>query len=171
MSSELALRWETLDESLLKDIYDSDQAMYPAPDLTFACLKSWTDACPELCLSLRSKPTDSDTVAANETVHGTIIVLPLRQPFWDGLRLADISEHDIDAASMFPSSDVDSVAGGAEKVKVGLHVFHIERFPGFTQTSKHVKFAPLALEEIRSRISESFKPWNVVGYSGEKARP
>lgn len=143
--------------------------MYPAPQLTYARLKSWTVACPELCLSLRTDPSALDTTA-EETVHGIVIVLPLRHPFWDRLRLCDISEHDVDAASMFPAH-VDSLAGGEEKVEVGLHVFHIERFPGFAKVWKHSKFAVLALEEIRSRVAGSFKTWDVVGYSGEKPHP
>lgn len=172
MSSDPAPRWEPLDDHLLKEIYDSDQAMYPAPELSYARLKSWAAACPELCLALRSEP--STTSEADETVQGLIIVLPLRQPSWDRLRLAEISEHDVDAASMFPPSVVDdSVAEGGdeEKAAVGLHVFHIERFPGFVEVWKESKFTALALEEIRCRVADLFKAWHVVGYSGEKPQP
>lgn len=172
MANQPALRWEALDERLLKDIYDSDQAIYPAPELTYSRLRSWVDAYPELCLSLRSGPSawGANTLSddtTNTTVHASIIVLPLQQPFWDMLRRADISEHDVDSESMFPPLEDSGVHAREEKFEVGLHVFHIERSPSFATVWKGAKFTVLALEEIRRRVPRIFKSWDVVGYTGE----
>lgn len=158
------MRWETLDNALLRDIYDSDQAMYPAPALSYDRLKSWVDACPELCLCLRSGDAGPGT---DKTVHGSILVLPLRQPFWDRLRQAGISEHDVDAASMFPPG----AGGGGGTVAVGLHVFHVERSPSFAEVWKQARFTVLTLEEVRGRVARLFASWDVVGYSGKELRP
>lgn len=46
-------RWNSIDDQLLHHVWASDQAMYPAPELTYEHLKSLTDACPELSISLR----------------------------------------------------------------------------------------------------------------------
>lgn len=166
------LSWQTVDRGHLKDIYDSDQAMYPAPQLTYDRLKSWVDACPEICLCLQDGKLEMITdpaIPENGATHGLVIVLPLRQPYWDKLRHGDIEEHDIDTVEMFPGhpSTEISTREDSTRIKVGLHVFHIERFPSFDSASKKTGFTSLALDEIRGRVIKAFPSWDVVGFSGE----
>ncbi|KAJ4423063.1 hypothetical protein N0V82_002330 [Gnomoniopsis sp. IMI 355080] len=175
MPSTLAFSWETVNEGHLRDVYDSDQAMYPAPQLTYSRLKRWVNTCPEICLCLQRgnlEPKTHPTIAQNDVIYGLIIVLPLRQPYWDRLRRGDIEEHDVDALEMFPAKlESESTAHPWEgsKTKVGLHVFHIERFPEFASISKDTSFTPLALDEVRGRVMKTFQSWEVVGYSGESS--
>lgn len=172
MANPPALRWQTITDVLLKEIYDSDQAMYPAPQLTYDRLKSWVDAFPALSLCLQRGRAEASThqeSAENDAIHGLIIVLPLQQPYWDKLRRADIEEHDVDAMKMFPPLSASATRPHAQgsKTKVGLHVFHIERFPRFAATWKGARFTELALDEIRGRTTEAFESWEILGYSGE----
>lgn len=165
--------WQTIDEGLLKDTYDSDQAMYPAPELTYDRLKSWVDACPELCLCLQCGQTKLDHAQlkkfATDGVHGLIIVLPLLLTYWERLVNGEIEEHDIDASEMFPLSSPaqPQTDGDSKRVQVGLHVFHIERYLGFSTTLYGTTFTSLALEEIRCRVQKAFRSWEVLGFSGE----
>lgn len=173
MASNPDFLWQTIEDHSLKDVYDSDQAIYPCPQLSYDRLKSWVDACPELCLCLRRgglEPNAYLKCSENDTIYGLIIVLPLRQPFWDRLRHANIEEHDVDAMEMFPPLSSGSglhAHGEGGRTKVGLHVFHIERSPSFSAVCKDTGFTALALEEIRGRVAGTFKSWDVVGYSGE----
>ena len=184
-TGSLPPRWEVIDESLLRYTYDADQAIYPAPRLTYDRLRSWVDSCPEVCVVLRrrglgarddSQPQVSSSSAVSPSVFGTIIVLPLLSEFWARLVAeeqtetvtkpggASLQEHDIDPRKMFPPSDC---ALGDEKAEVGLHVFHIERFPGFKMwEGRRLGFTQLALEEIRGRVDSRFPSWTVMGYSG-----
>lgn len=165
--------WQTVGDGLLKDTYDSDQAMYPAPELSYDRLKSWVDACPELCLCLQEGQTESNNnqhyKSANEGVYGLIILLPLLQSYWERLVNGDIEEHDVDASEMFPPSPDTQIQvhGSSKKVQVGLHIFHIERYHSFSSTRYGANFTTLALEEVRSRALQTFESWEVVGYSGE----
>ncbi|KAK2613813.1 hypothetical protein N8I77_000695 [Diaporthe amygdali] len=159
--------WETIGNTLLEEIYTADQAIYPAPLLTFQRLKSWADACPDLCISLHGR----DPAPTGPAVQGVIIVLPLGESSWGHLVAGELREHDVEPAGMFPPP---RPVGGHPEVKVGLHIFHIERYaapparngggrtPGLTQG---------ALEEVRSRVRERFPSWIVVGYSALTATP
>lgn len=176
MANTPALSWKTVNEGHIKDIYDSDQAMYPAPQLSYSRLRGWVDACPELCLCLQRGNLETSNqagIAQNDAIHGLIIVLPLRQPYWDRLLCGDIEEHDVDALEMFPAplkNELSAHPWKGNKIKVGLHVFHIERFRDFGSISKGTSFTPLALEEISGRVMKTFQSWEVVGYSGELKR-
>lgn len=179
--------WEPIDESFLEYTYKSDQAMYPAPLLTYSRLESWIEACPELCVVLRrghgkGQPQASSAAAA-ESVLGSIIVVPLLGEYWarltgEGKSLRSgtppdeatlMREHDVDPEVMFPPR---TGAPGGEKPEVGLHVFHIERLPVSTSGGeedekwRRVGFTRLALEEIRGRVAARFPHWSVMGYSG-----
>lgn len=172
MTSFPGSHWQKVDESLLKDTYESDQAMYPAPELTYDRLKSWVEACPELCLCLQRDQTKSGSqseISANNGTDGIIIMIPLLQPHWERLVNGQIEEHDVDASEMFPpSSRTQAQAHGeSQKVQVGLHVFHIERYSSFPPNRHGASFTTRALVEIRSRVLETFKSWEVAGYSGE----
>ncbi|KUI54818.1 hypothetical protein VP1G_02184 [Cytospora mali] len=179
--SSLSPHWEAIDESLLKFMYDADQAIYPAPSLTYDRLKSWAESCPELCIVLRrghddSQPQVSSASAVSESVLGSIIVLPLLRRYWVQLTAEGRSEgpllleHHVDPMEMFPPR---TGALGSEKAEVGLHVFHIERFRAFTTggEGKRIGFTQLALEEIRGRVEVKFPSLHVIGYSALTVTP
>lgn len=173
------MQWEPIDDKLLHEVWASDQAMYPAPELTFAHLKSLSDACPELTICLRGEPRTADFPSASESaVHqlGLIILWPLpAATHWSQLLDHTIQEHDV-RATMFPpvypdkNDDNSNSNSKDEKIPVGLHIFHIERFPAFQRARKGAGFTRLALEEVRQRVAklEKTRSWDVVGYSGEQ---
>lgn len=166
---EPCLRWETVSEPLLKEIYESDQTIYPAPELTYDRLKTWAAACPELFLSLRcgdEEEIGGPLTMTSGSLLGVIITIPLQKAFWDDLLTNNIKEHDVDSGSMFPPRSKSNV-GGREKTEVGLHIFHIERFSGFAAVQKDTRFTEEALQEVHNRIAENFRSWEVIGYSGE----
>lgn len=193
-ASSPSTHWEAIDESLLEYTYNSDQTMYPTPLLTYGRLESWIEACPELCIVLRrghgegQPQASSAAAAAAESVLGSIIVVPLLEVYWARLTGEGKSprsgtspdeetlmrEHDVDPEVMFPPR---TGAPGGEKAEVGLHVFHIERFPGFTSGGeedekwRRVGFTRLALEEIRGRVAARFPHWSVMGYSALTVTP
>lgn len=180
-TSSPSSHWEVIDESLMKYTYGSDQAMYPAPLLTYDRLRSWVESCPELCIVLRRGHDDSQpqvsATTVMESVLGTIIVIPLLRKYWNrltgegkpeiGTPFEDtlMQEHDVDPSEMFPSR---TGGQGSEKAEVGLHVFHIERFTGLTaeEEGRRIGFTQLALEEVRGRVGTIFPSWSVMGYSG-----
>lgn len=151
--------WEPIDDRRLEEIYTADQAIYPAPLLTYQRLRSWAAACPDLCICLRRR--DPEPIA-----QGVVIVLPVREEFWGRLVAGELREHDVDPSDMFPAAG-DEAHGHPEVVRVGLHVFHIERYsPSAGNGGKAPPFTPAALDEIRSRIGVKFASWEVLGYSG-----
>jgi hypothetical protein len=120
---------------MLRRIYDSDQAMYPAP-LAFARLQSWVRVCPELALCYAAPPAGAPAMAATatatcapaattaeaaapEAVAGAAIVLPVRDAYWRMLLVGQLKESDIDCAAMLD---------GRTHAEVGLHIFHLEKF-------------------------------------------
>lgn len=155
--------WEPIDDRLLEEIYTADQAIYPAPLLTYQRLRSWASTCPDLCICLRGHKPES-------AAEGVVIVLPVREEYWGRLVAGELREHDVDPSHMFPpaATAADSETHGhPEVVRVGLHVFHVERYsPSASDGGKAPPFTPAALDEIRSRIGEKFASWEVVGYSG-----
>lgn len=146
--------WHPVDESLLEGIYNADQAIYPAPLLTYERMRSWVTSCPDLSICLRK----------HDAAEGLIIVLPVVGEHWARLAAGELREHDVDPNRMFPSA---GAAGGVDSrvdmVKVGLHVFHIERYP---TGGRKPGFTPKALEEIRTRVGQRFPRWEIMGYSG-----
>lgn len=157
-----------MSEPLLKQIYDSDQAIYPAPDLSYDRLQSWATACPELFLRLcRDDDGNGGPLQmSSDSLLGIVITIPLRRPFWEDLLANSIEEHNVDAGTMFPPRS-SSKAEGGEKTEVGLHIFHIERFSGFAAAQKDARFTEEALQEVHDRVAKRFRSWEVVGYSGE----
>lgn len=167
--------WSPMPHSLLEHIYASDQAIYPAPDLTFTRLHSWATACPELFLCLgrhddvgthqHTTTTDLETAASFD---GVIIVLPLLKDAWEALLAGQIHEHDIDPVSMFATAATAAAGKGKseDSLVVGLHVFHVERLAGRARNG----FTAMALDEVR-RVVESCSAgrWEVAGYSGESS--
>ncbi|KAK7749043.1 hypothetical protein SLS53_001069 [Cytospora paraplurivora] len=168
----LSSHWEVIDDFLLRYTYDSDQAIYPAPSLTYDRLRSWVESYPELCIVLRrgdgpndSQPQVSAASTVSESVLGAVIVVPLLSKYWDQLIAEDplLQEHDVDPGEMFPPR---ADTAGSEQVEVGLHVFHIERFPGFTTADgRGHGFTQLALEEIGGRVGAMCPSWSTIGYS------
>ncbi|KAL1879740.1 hypothetical protein Daus18300_001577 [Diaporthe australafricana] len=158
--------WETIDEPLLEEIYAADQAIYPAPLLTRQRLRSWADACPDFCIRLSRR----DPAASETATQGMIIVLPVVEACWERLIVGDLKEHDVDPVGMFPP---DRSVGRDSEVRVGLHVFHIERYSSSfaRQGGRTPGFAQDALEEVRSRVRDRFPSWSVVGYSALTATP
>ncbi|KAK4455103.1 hypothetical protein QBC34DRAFT_391576 [Podospora aff. communis PSN243] len=143
-----------IEDDVLREVYASDQDMYPAP-LTFERLKSWVDACPDLSINFRS--------GASQPI-GVAIALPIRRPYWDDLLKGNLKETDIDPEIAFPSRK-----GVTDPEDVGLHVFHIERFAGAGST-KRGGFAELVVHEIVQRALLR-KEWKLVGLSALTATP
>ncbi|GAB1313397.1 hypothetical protein MFIFM68171_03607 [Madurella fahalii] len=163
------------DGKTLRDVYASDQAMYPVP-LPYERLQSWVAACPELSICFR----DTTACDATWTACGLIIVLPLRRIYWEKLLDGRLKEVDVDAGSMFPDwHSRDGSGGELEEVEVGLHVYHVER--GSTEGwepsratpegpgSRRKGFAEFALEEVVRRVKNS--RWRIVGMSALTATP
>lgn len=156
-------RWDPIHDRLLEEIYNADQTIYPAPLLTYQRMRSWATTCPDLSICRRRHGSGHDPA-----VQGLIIVLPVLEDYWGPLVAGELREHDIDPSGMFPSA---GAAGAAENqpelVRVGLHVFHIERYsPLAGGGGRTPPFTLTALEEIRSRVGGTFPSWEVVGYSG-----
>ncbi|KAI3402199.1 hypothetical protein diail_128 [Diaporthe ilicicola] len=164
-------QWETIDDALLQEIYAADQAIYPAPLLTYDRLRGWMDACPDLCIRLcRRGPAPAEFAT-----EGVVIVLPVVEACWGRLLAGELREHDVEPAEMFPPA---RPGGGHSVVTVGLHVFHIERYSSSSSCSSSARgggrtpgFAQVALDEVRSRVRASFPSWSVVGYSALTATP
>lgn len=133
----------SIDDALLKTIYDQDQALHPAA-LSFSRLQSWHDACPNLSIVCK----------LNGNAVGAIIAMPLQKQSWEDLLSGRLKEHHVET-SMF-------VAEGAEGKDVGLHVFHVERFEGHEAVRGIGKLATKLLQDVANK-----KSWNIVGYSGE----
>lgn len=169
----LSPHWEAIDASLLRYTYDSDQAIYPAPSLTYDRLRSWVESYPELCIVLRrgdgqddSQPQVSSGSVVSDFVLGAVIVVPLLRKYWVQLVAEDplLQEHDVDPREMFP---LRAGTEGSARAEVGLHVFHIERFPGFMKDDGTGHgFTQLALGEIGDRVGAMFPSWSIMGYSG-----
>lgn len=157
--------WEPIDDRLLNEIYAADQEIYPAPLLTHQRLRGWAAACPDLCICLRGRGSNHDDIA-----HGVIIMLPVREEYWGRLVAGELREHDVNPSDMFPpaaAATTDGADGHPEVAKIGLHIFHVERYsPSVGDARRAPPFTPAALEEIRSRIDQRFPSWEVVGYSG-----
>jgi len=142
-------------DDVLQSVYASDQDMYPAP-LTFAHLQSWVNACPDLSICFRRDGTSSPI--------GVVIALPIRRPHWDDLLCGALKETDIDPDVAFPRG-----RGVAGEEEVGLHVFHIERFPENdvlpSSGARKGGFAEFAVNEVVHRALLK-RQWKVVGLSG-----
>ena len=96
-------------------------------------------------------------------------MLPVSEEYWGRLVAGELREHDVDPGCMYPSAGAVGAADGHLEVsKIGLHVFHIERYSASTGGGggRMPGFSATALEEIRSRVGERFPSWKVVGYSG-----
>lgn len=140
------IRATPISNQVLREIFESDQDMYPAP-LTYERLKSWVDGCPELCICFRPAPEE----VSNPRPIGAIIVLPLLRRHWEDVLVGKLKETDIESG-MF---------AGRGKEDVGLHVFHVERFGA---EARGTRFTEMALGTIGSITAK--KDWNILGYSG-----
>lgn len=159
------------------------------------------------------------TEASADQVHGLIIAWPLLAGpgpgpttssgyYWQQLLDHTIQEHDVTPA-MFPQPETPgtrctttTTAGGDDdddllkttptpqpQQQVGLHVFHIERFPAAAAaaaasfpncrspsstvartTGAPASFTRLALDEVRRRVAEDHPYCEVVGYSGKHSK-
>ncbi|KAI9763726.1 MAG: hypothetical protein M1840_009123 [Geoglossum simile] len=150
------IRRVPLSDNVLREIYSSDQSMYPAP-LSYARLQSWVKACPELSLSYSAPSGDAPAATI-----GTAIVLPLQGKHWRDLVEGKLKEIEIDATTMLTTQ------AGAE---VGLHVFHIEKpdsWPRLGDNSDNNNPGPFA-EYVMATVGQISQAhgWNVLGYSGE----
>ncbi|KAI9147218.1 Type 2 glycosyltransferase [Paramyrothecium foliicola] len=142
-----SIRRETIDEKLLREIYDADQGIYPAP-LDFERLQSWAKTCPELSICFRGP-----LIEGNASI-GAIIVLPILKEYWDQLLEGRLKEIEVDASTMLATADESDV---------GLHVFHVERFQGFTSVAKSRRFSDFALETVRAIAQQ--RNWKIHGFS------
>ncbi|POS74706.1 hypothetical protein DHEL01_v206894 [Diaporthe helianthi] len=162
------LRWLPIEDSLLQEIYNADQAIYPAPLLTYERMRSWSTSCPDLSICLRRH--DPGQVPAME---GLIMVLPVVEEYWGRLVTGELREHHVDPNRMFPpAAGAGPADGHPGKVKVALHVFHIERYShSVGGGGRTPRFTLKALEEVRSRADERFPSWQVTGYFALTATP
>src|SRR2546421_2414628 len=108
--AHLMLKRMPMSDEVLREIYSSDQSMYPAP-LTYDRLQSWVKTSPQLSLSYGAPL--GDAVDSLATV-GAVITLPIRGKYWRDLLVGKVKEVEIDAATML------STQSGEE---VGLQVF------------------------------------------------
>jgi hypothetical protein len=103
-----------------------------------------------------------DTTHPAKGLIGVIITLPIREEYWRRLLRGELKEAEIDPESMFASQ-----LQGNETQKIGLHVFHVERF---TEPGPGVKggFTGTALDEVlgRARLRTD---WEVIGLSGMRS--
>ncbi|KAM7183633.1 hypothetical protein V8F33_013463 [Rhypophila sp. PSN 637] len=170
-----------ISDAQLRDVYTSDQEMYPAP-LPFERLQSWVHAAPDFSISLYPLKDDTSWAADNNvTPVGIIIVLPLLRPHWEKLLVGKVKETAIEAGTMFPSTidplDDQGHDDGGEEVEVGLHVFHVEKFKSAAPSaskatsggSERKGFAELAVDEALERArmtsTKEGKKWRVCGLS------
>jgi len=140
----------TISDDLLKEIYASDQDMYPAP-LPYERLKGWIEASPDLSICFEATPEEG----GDPVPVGAVIVFPLLKKYWDEILVGKLKEPNIDSATMFPSD---------AEAEVGLHVFHVERFDSTNPSGRLRRFAEFALEDTREIVRR--KGWKIVGYSG-----
>ncbi|KAK3321502.1 hypothetical protein B0T19DRAFT_445259 [Cercophora scortea] len=153
-------------DEMLRTIYASDQEMYPAP-LSFDRLRSWVDACPDLCVCFEKQPSTEEPGHPDTLIPlGVIIVLPLLQAPWEDVLVGKVKEIEIDPTTMFPNIGTAK----AHKEVVGLHVFHIERFAAFQDLSPTRSFVEFALSEIARRVA-GITTWTVAGFSALTATP
>ena len=161
-------QWNPIDDRLLEEIYTADQAIYPAPLLTYQRLRSWAAACHELSICLRRR--GHNPAGTGPAAQGVVIVLPVREECWGRLVAGELREHDVDPGVMFPPPAGGGGAAGAhpELVRVGLHVFHVERYSPSAGdgAGRASPFTLAAMEEVRSRVGQRFPSWKVMGYSG-----
>ncbi|KAK0634545.1 hypothetical protein B0T17DRAFT_513603 [Bombardia bombarda] len=169
-----------ISDALLRTVYASDQEMYPGP-LSLERLRAWIEACSELSICFNQQQQQNQGLPVP---MGVVIVLPLLEKHWKDLLVGELKETEIDSHSMFPLSRIRGSGGGGgeddlleeEKavVPVGLHVFHIERFPVFKQqeslpskTRSTRGFAEFAIEEIMRRVTtrDWGRRWKVLGLS------
>ncbi|OHE92557.1 hypothetical protein CORC01_12136, partial [Colletotrichum orchidophilum] len=155
-----ALDQGPMTDEVLKGIFASDQDMYPAP-LTWDRLRSWTTAAPEMatCFYLSA---DADGNSNAPTLIGAVIALPVLAPAWRDLLTGEIKEVDVDAGTMFPRA-------GDERSKVGLHVFHVERFNVPAARGKVRGFADISMRAVVAGAEK--KGWSIIGYSALTATP
>ncbi|KAI8287567.1 hypothetical protein K4K60_012323 [Colletotrichum sp. SAR11_57] len=144
---------EGLDDSMLEDIFASDQNIYPAP-LTLDRLRSWTEAAPELAQCFWFTAVRSEWMSW--PLAGTIIALPVLSSFWRDLLVGRLKETDIDPATMFPGEN-------DQDAEIGLHVFHIERTDEPQTTMKLPGFGRFAMNSVVEAAAEV--GWKVIGQS------
>jgi hypothetical protein len=153
-------------KDMLRNIFNSDQSMYPAP-LAYERLKSWVAACPELSILYKTSTSgsadDEGTSAPDESflVAGVIVVLPIKTRHWHDLLEGRLKETDIDPHSMFANTD-------AAESDVGLHIFHVEKFDAWNSSVGKFDgwqpFAEFSLADV-VEVAET-KGWQILGYSG-----
>ncbi|KAK3684317.1 cytochrome P450 [Podospora appendiculata] len=163
---DLKVAHRRISDEMLRTIYASDQEMYPAP-LSFDRLRSWVDACPDLCICFETQGSTEESGSSDTpTPVGVVIVLPLLQAHWEDVLVGKVKEIEIDPATMFPNG----TAKDHEEV-VGLHVFHIERFLAFRDLSPTRPFVEFALHEVARRVAGMMTTWRVAGFSALTATP
>ena len=158
---------ERIDEYELRQIYASDQELYPA-QLSLATLRSWVEASPTTSLSFRLRGAGDDAATARglDRRAGVVVVLPLVERHWRRLLAGAVKETEIDPRNMFPGAGAAALTTAAreqEREVVGLHVFHVERFEAFPahKLGSFTRYAMAAVEAAARAM-----PWEVVGYSG-----
>ncbi|GKT63068.1 hypothetical protein ColTof4_05339 [Colletotrichum tofieldiae] len=160
MSTMSSLETGPMTDEVLKDIFASDQDMYPAP-LTWERLRSWTTAAPEVatCFYL---PAEGSKGRCTRTLIGAVIALPVLAPAWRDLLVGKVKETDVDAESMFARD-------GDPHSEVGLHVFHVERFDVPQACGRVGGFADLSMRAVVAAAER--KGWKIIGHSALTATP
>lgn len=82
-------------------------------------------------------------------------MLPVLKPHWDDLVSGKIHEWDIVPSMLWHE--------GCARADVGLHIWHIKRFPGWQRTWGG--FGKYVWDEVRSSLLDQPKGPRVVGYS------
>ncbi|KAL2195931.1 hypothetical protein P885DRAFT_78858 [Corynascus similis CBS 632.67] len=125
-------------DTVLRDVYTSDQDMYPV-SLPYSRLRAWVDACQDLSVCFHFDQGDVNLAssaaagyayggpgsgsgrrlavehgrdgagsAAGGIVAGVVIVLPLRRLFWEDLLKGRLKEWEIEPGNMFAFPAHDS---------------------------------------------------------------
>jgi hypothetical protein len=145
-----------LDPSDLPALLGSDASLYPSP-LTLASLASWTTAAPYLSLKYVLSPT-------SKSPCGICISLPLLSHYWEFVIRGDLKEWDITPEHLWSPSNPST-----HGERVGLHVWHIERFGDWKQEwGNEYGFGEYCWKDIHSATKFMLQNGceRIIGYSG-----
>ena len=131
--------------------FGADSQIYPSP-LSLSVLTSWVKTCPSFALQYLH-PKDQGKVV------GICIILPILKSHWDDLVSGRIHEWDI-LPSMLWHHDGECAKVDSD---VGLHIWHIERFPGWQRTWGG--FGKYVWDEVRRGLLDQLKGPRVRGFS------
>lgn len=142
----------------LPSLLGADASLYPSP-LTLVSLASWIDTAPYLSFKYLSS-------LASNSPCGVCVILPLLAHHWEALVRGDLKEWDITPEHLWSPSNLS-----ATEEKVGLHVWHIERFGGWQpEWSGKEGFSRYCWKDVDNAVKYMLQEGcsGIMGYSGTK---